>query len=197
MKVYHISRTEGLYEGMLIDIDGGFKPNNEMGDALIAGFNLRGVSEHGKSYLHDRVYFSNEPASLDDVRKSNSTCSMMITEYTFEIIRQLKFPHMPSRLVSFFAIESLTDTKYWPELISNEYSVFEIDIDYTPVKLDASYLISGLGYGQDTPFKFHQGFSPSFNYYHAINYWSGQFSDNPKPELLLSLPLTIGKKLNR
>ena len=41
----------------------------------------------------------------------------------------------------------------------------------------------------------NQGFSPSINFNQAFSYWSKEKSNNPKPEVLLPLPLTIGRRV--
>lgn len=195
MFVYHIDRSTNLQTGMKISINSNFKPNNKSGTNLLYTLNLSGVSYHGEQYLNDKVYSSKTNADLNDLTASNILCSMSITEYTFELIRQINHPNMPSRFSSFFALEKLEDLAFWPELTKEPYKIFEIEVFNNPPKLDASFLRGGIALGFNSESSFYQGFSPSINSHLANQYWSGLFSDNPKPELLLSLPLTIGKEI--
>lgn len=184
MIAYHVDRSNDLKTGAIISLDYDFKPNNDLGIELIKNLNLSGVSFHGKHYLNDIAYFSCNPATFADLEKSTSTCSTSITEYTYELFRQLNYPNRPSRFSSFFALQTLEDLKYWPELLKDAFSIFEIEVDYIPVRLDANYLSSGLAFAYDNDFEFHQGFSPSMNFYFANQYWSGGTQSLPKARII-------------
>ena len=193
MIVYHISRGKELPIGEPLEL------KNHNLNQLESDLFPKGVSYHGhKSLVAD--WFSS-PLSTIDMTKSIKKPSRFITEYTFELIRRLKFPNMPSRMTSLFALKSLDDLQYWSELTANEYAVFQIEVNELPVEVDASFLSAGLTqiFIDNTPFfqdvQFSQAFHPSENWENAINYWSGELSDDPKPELLVPFPVNVLNKI--
>lgn len=179
---------------MIIELNKSFVPNNPLGKSLISDLDFNGVSRHGELYLTDNPYYSSNPMTLEDLNKINAHNSMYITEYTFELIRKLCFSNMPSRFTSLFALESLDDLQHW-DLLQGNFSIFEIEISEPVVKLDASFLKGGIALNFVKDFQFYEGFSPSINFYNAKKYWSGLFSEKPQPEVLISLPIKVGKEI--
>lgn len=190
---YHIDRTHSLSEGKLITLNNNFQTNNPNGQILIDKMFPSGISKHGEHYLNDSVYyFASSLSCLDNIFNSNTQNSIFFTEYTFELIRRIYFSNKPSRFTSLFAIEKLEDLKYWPEIYSKDTPVFEITTENKLAIFDGNYLKGGLAFSNNP---LYQGFSASLNFEQALNYWSGKQSNSPKPEVLLSLPVTIGKRV--
>ncbi len=193
MKYYHIDRSNSLSEGQTISLNKEFTPNNDSGKLLIQKLFPDGVSAHGTHYLNDNVYFFNTGLPLvQNIATSNNQNSIYFAEYAFELVRKIFFPSMPSRYTSLFALKKLDEINQWPELTNNRYRIFEIaTIDEFPV-FDASFLGGGLCFNFQN---MYQGFSPSINFKHAFSYWSEEVSVNPKLEVLLPLPITVGKQI--
>jgi len=195
MIIYHVSREEELPVGEMLQLE-----NYQLNKMEIDLF-PEGLSYHGRKVLTADWYES--PLSTVDITKSIKKPSIHITEYTFELIRKLKFPNMPSRMTSLFALKSLDDLQYWPELTASEYSIFRLEVDEIPKEVDASFLKSGLSqifidnpyHSEDT--QFSQAFLADKNWENAIQYWSGEFSNDPRPELLVSLPVKVLDKMEK
>lgn len=152
-----------------------------------------GISKHGEHYLNDSVYYFGSSMSwLDDLFNSNTQNSIFFTEYSFELIRRIYFSDKPSRFTSIFAIEKLEDLKYWSEIYSKDTPVFEITTEKNLAIFDGNYLKGGLALSNNP---LYQGFSASLNFEQALNYWSEKQSNSPKPEVLLPLPVRIGKRV--
>lgn len=193
MKYYHIDRSGLLNEGQTISTNQSFIPNNDYGKLLIEKFFPNGVSKHGEHYLNDNVYMFQPNFSLvDNILKSNTINSIYFAEYTFELVRRLYFSTELSRYTSLFALENLEELNLWSELKSGEYRIFEIVTNNTYSTFDANFLKGGLCVSKNP---LYQGFSPSINFNQAFSYWSKEKSNNPKPEVLLPLPLTIGRRV--
>jgi hypothetical protein len=213
MKVYHISRSSELKEGTVIKLYDNLEIGMDIDDKVLSkllpngikedGLSIDlikelfpdGVSLHGINYLRD-LYYPYGEDFMTDIKSSNQIISMAITEYSFELIRRLKYSHIPSRFETLFALENLDDIKKWPELITNNYKIFEIKVNNTQVfKLDASSLLSGVYLDQKICPQV-EGFFAELNWRYSNKYWSSLDSkDMKKPELLIKLPVTIGKEI--
>ena len=99
-------------------------------------------------------------------------------------------------MTSLFALKSLDDLQYWPELTSKEYSIFQLEVEEPLVELDAYFLNAGLSQSVQNE-NFYQAFLPDENWDKALNYWSGKFSGNPKPELLIPFLVKVLDKLEK
>ena len=193
MKYYHIDRNNTLFEGQIISTQKNFIPNNSDGIFLVEKLFPNGVSMHGAHYLNDNAYFFyRTKALIEEIYNSNNINSIYFAEYAFELIRRLFFPSKPSRYESLFALENLNDIKMWSELTNTNYRVFEIETEDVFQTFDANFIRGGLCFNAK---ELYQGFSPSLNFKLAFSYWAGEKSDVPKPEVLLPLPVTIGKQI--
>lgn len=164
MIAYHIDRSGKLQEEQIISF------SNYSSDISTQLFDGK-VSEHGKRYLTECFAPDLVP---------------FIIEYEFELIRQSSFPERFSRYQSFFALESIEDLIYWPELFKPEFKIYEIEFHHNNVqKLDASFLKGG----PDLNFNLH--WDPNWTFNAAMQYWNGQTSEKPKPELLILPPVTV------
>ena len=169
-----------------------FKLDN---DPQAKAFFPDGLSQHGVNYLSDKRYISHSPATLEDIKESNSQLSEQLIEYTFELVRRSLFPEKPSRLTPIFALKNIEDSKQWEGFDNPEYPVYEIESD-SAIELDASFLKAGLTFGCClSTGSFEQGYEPIPCWEQAVMYWSGKFSDNPKREVLIPLPAKVLRRL--
>ena len=97
-----------------------------------------------------------------------------------------------SRFQSIFALESVDEFQSWPELTDGPYRIFEIEVSYLPQHFDSMWLRGGMTFCS-TENNWHFGFSPAKNAEIAFHYWSGDLSDTPRIEYLLSAPVRIGR----
>lgn len=213
MKAYHISRSLGLKEGTVIELYNNLKIGMDVNDGVLSdlfpfgiqedmlSINLikdlfpNGVSKHGIKYLSDLYYYYNEKDDMAKIKSINGIISDGIMEYSFELVRRLKYPHIPSRFESLFALENLDDIKKWHELTGGNYKIFEIEVDMQVFKLDASFLLDSI-YSGENRYSQVEGFFAEFNWRDSNNYWNSlNNEDMKKPELLIQLPVTIGKEI--
>lgn len=193
MTYYHIDRSGNLHEGKIIELNRDFIPNNADGEFLINRLFQKGVSKHGEHYLSDTIYqFNLNMPIFNEIFNSNAQNSTFFAEYTFELVRRLFFSNKSSRFTSLFALKNYDDLKFWPEIVSNNYRVFEINTADEYNVFDANFLKGGLCFSKSC---LYQGFSSSINFRQAFYYWSGEKSNSPKPEVLLPLPVKIGRQI--
>lgn len=172
---YHIDRNNNIHNNYL-ELN-----TSEFLDVcqLSKYFNMmyeNGLSNHGITYLSDINAFQN-------LQEFNN----MMIEHFVEFVRVIKFPNIPSRFQCLFAIPSLEDINKWPEL-SGDYSIYEIEYDTDKVAiLDANQLNGGINTNGN--------YSPCTNIVYAEKYLSGELSESPKLEILIPLPVKIGKKI--
>lgn len=170
MKLYHVDRSNNLFEGKVINLFNDYTLTGEYGEEICDRVKLlytEGISEHGDRYLFDGKYPD------------------WIFECYLENMRLQLFPHCLSRFQSFFALSCEYVDPFLSKLNIHKDSVqiFEIDSENCfPYDMNIiDKLISpGVGVTQ----------------YHAYRYWSGDRSECPLIEYLLPLPITIGKKVH-
>ncbi len=113
-----------------------------------------------------------------------------------ENIRRALFPDLPSRLSSFFTVGSMEDLLLWSAVfpLSPASRVFEIEYNGPLHEFDAVFL-----HGFTIP---RPGVPLDLNQHQRdiqqtqtwlYRYWTGERTDHPMPEVLLPLPVTIGK----
>lgn len=214
MKAYHISRRLDLKEGTAIKLHDSLEVGTQVTDKalselfpsgieknslsieFIKEFFPDGVSSHGINFLRVYNYSFYEQYSRENIERSNSNLSEAITEYSFELVRRLKYPHIPSRFESLFALENLDDVEKWSELTTGNYKIFEIELDPPLFKLDGSFLLSGVYFRRNMNATVDEGFFAEFNWGFSNKYWSSlNNKDMKKPELLIKLPVTLGKEI--
>ncbi len=136
-----------------------------------------GLNPHGLSML------INHPLCDDSFTEA-------ITEIIFELVRQLHFPDSPSRLTSLYASESIEQSEIWQRLWyknfqnqkeQNAHSLWEISYKTNAKLYDANFL-------NIMP---DDEFSYIFALDSAYQYWQGNISKDPLPELLVPYPVTV------
>lgn len=197
MKLYHLDRAGTLCDHADILL----KPISELDpDVRLSMLFERfpdGVSQHGINMTSRMAPFIHNPfgdqlLSADSFKGAFDQANSKIIDLTVELVRQAKFFHMPSRFQSLFAVEKLSDFFAWPGLINDltpNSQIFELDVpDGTP-RLDASFLSGGVVFNKDQNNNYYLGTFLTASYDMAVKYWSGESSDSPQYEYLVSLPL--------
>ena len=104
-------------------------------------------------------------------------------EAIFEQVRKADFPHLPSRMTSMFGWQSLDEAVAFANTNhAGGFNVFEVEVE------DESYFIGDMNL-------LYIGGQVINTFLLAHKYWSGQRSANPKLEVLIPLPVTIGKNV--
>lgn len=197
MKLYHIDRSNSLSTGDVIHLNKEINLNKDCGSYFLNDCFPNGISKHGEHYLEDFVTILKNNDPVISVKKINDEIGICISEFSIELIRRCKYPHLPSRFTSLFCLPSLDDLKQWPELETENYSIFEIEYNSNNVYIfDASHIRCSLAHiPQNNNVISKYGFSPSITYTTIDEYLSQKISQNPKLEVLVPLPITVGKKI--
>lgn len=204
MIAYHVHRhgiTETPVVGEYIHAIKSNTSNVHFTQDLIDDLLPQGLSFWGTLGLIDSTQVYHERMNIEDLQANCDARNHAIQEYTFELIRQLKYPQMPSRLASLYALESLDDLyNCWGVLHQGDYTIYEIEYEQQAVKLDANHLRSGYIFPSVSEEAKSQTlahmFSPGLNWMSANAYWSGNFTEKPKPELLISFPVKVLREVH-
>ncbi|WP_151742978.1 DUF2441 domain-containing protein [Acinetobacter sp. TUM15113] len=144
---------------------------------LIGEYYPNGISRHGQSYLCGYPSFAKKTKNNQFVPKDD------VIEAIFELVRRLEFPELPSRMSSMFAWQSLNDALAFAN--SNHiggFKIHEVETESENIFIgDMNFLKTG---GQVIN-----------SYVLARKYWSGETSSSPILEVLIPLPVTIGKEV--
>ena len=171
MKIFFaVDRTDFLKEGKIISLA---KYNDITPIELqrhVDDMFPEGLSHHG-----DRYFLTNN---------SVGTIASPAIELLFEYVRRAHFPTAISRFQSFFACETEAEAVSFKNIYgSSTDSIYEIYTNNNYMKVNMNLLINN----NTTLVCSH----------FAHEYWSGSSSTLPNPfwEMLLELPIRIGKKL--
>jgi hypothetical protein len=186
MIAYHLDRSEQLQSDSTLNL---IPTNANTSDTTISLYGLDKVSHWGK-LCYD--YFQHLISDID-VEKSFASSNSFSIDLQAESIRKQFFQNKPSRFKSIFAVKELNDFKLWERYFQiNENShIFEIEFDDSAYcEADASFLRGGI----------IQSSNPNQCALQIMDtlkkYWSGQMSENPLPELIVSLPVYIKRQLS-
>lgn len=181
MIAYHIDRSETLSSNITLPL---IKLNYDALNPAFKSYSFDEVSMFGM-----RVY-----KALQELSSPLSQCSM---NYEFinsiqidlqaEIVRDMYFPHMPSRFKCIFGVKTISDFLLWKKYlpINKNTCIYEVEtLSDKYVLLDASFLKGGIMA------------DPNSIFTSLMKYWSGMISNNPLPELLIPLPAKILRKLD-
>lgn len=175
MIAYHLDCSGKLKEGYKLPlIDTNANPDDQI--VKLYGFNK--VSHWGKLCYE---YLLN-PFTLTDINSINS----FQIDLQAEIIRKQFYSNIPSRFKSIFAVKQISDFIPWKNIFQliRSTKIFEIEYDTSKcIELDANYLRGGIDC------------NPNSQIESLHKYWSGQLSNSPLLELLIPLPITIGRSI--
>lgn len=176
MIAYHLDRCGTLSAGQRIC---GFSSPN--------CFGLPELSQWG---ISEKNLFSGSPQVL-----STSLIASHNLEVRAESFRKLNYPDAPSRLSSFYAVPKLEHFKFWKRIfcISPPARIFEVYYDRPCNAYDANHLrLSAIDLSL-VPASENDYIQAVIKTERSLHhYWSHDFTDDPLPELLLTLPVTIG-----
>ena len=174
MLFYHLDRDNMLKDKAFMTLLP--EPSDCLGSMseLLEGLFPLGLSSHGEKYFYNTTL----------LEKSSDK----VAELIFEYIRLKWFPHLPSRYQAYFAFLSYEDLIKSPLFDISRY-IYEIETD--------NYFIADMNLLSGAFFRFEDA-----NYTNipivaerAKQYWSGQYSDNPQPEVLIIPPAKIIRRL--
>jgi len=128
-----------------------------------------GISRHGQFYL-DKVFLSTGP-------NLSHTPNELILETTFDLVRQLKFPDIPSRFTSVFGCLTLEDALIIKsQTFQNQGVIYRVACE--------NYFIADMNLLRQVATVIGLQLV-------AEKYWSGQSSNNPFLEVLMACPVII------
>lgn len=204
MILYHMDRAHTLKSGMQLELHKPLELGEEVANSLFMKNFPYGISLHGKSYLPRGCTVMGAAGFIDhqlalnasEVQQKLNNANQRIIELVVELVRQSRFPQMPSRLVSLFTVKSIDEFKAWESLLGkiNGNPIYEVEVPYEAREFDARWLRGGYGFGLDnTAMGLYLGVSIDVMYDMAYRYWSGEVSDSPLMECLVPLPVQIGE----
>lgn len=177
---YHIDRLGNLSENSTIELD-----KNSFQDACDENpfFNhlfSNGVSSHGYQYLDGYYPSKHDPSFFIST----------ILEVELELMRAAYYKDNVSRLQAFFAVPTLDDVEKWVKIFNvQNYKVFEVEYDPSTANLRDANLIKFANGNEDGSYK------PWLDFYYLNQYLQGNMTDDPSPELLIPLPVKIGRQI--
>lgn len=146
---------------------------------LIEKYFPEGLSPHGLQILQS-------------YKMDNALIEEPITEIVFELVRQLDFPWLPSRLSSLYASDTLEHAEQWNHFwikalhghsSQSAKSIWEINIKAdTELKLHDASLLNTIPNNE---------FSYLKKLENAYRYWNCEITENPMPELLIPYPVVV------
>lgn len=210
MILYHADRCNSLSEGMKLQLEKDYKLNDPK-EAIFRKFYPEGLSRHGQQYIQDVIYlFQTLTQAFEDPKTgilypsciaaleltyANNKIGPVCCEMQFELVRKAFFPDKPSRWQSLFAVENIDDFEQWSaEGLSENYPVYEIEVDSSLQKFDSEWLKGTICIGPVGAPK-HMGFSPSLNMEMPMHYWQGDATSCPRWEYIIPLPAVVGRRV--
>ena len=162
-----------------------------------------GVSKHCLNYFTDSasmlIAIQSMPlgqlfVAADSLAAANRRISSQLIELTVELVRRQLFPHYPSRLISLFAVEQISDFKKWGLERTEQARVFQISAPDNLKRFDARHLRGGITFTTDETGTYC-GCLLTAMYDQAIKYWSCEPSADPLWEYLVPLPAQLHQVL--
>ena len=164
-----------------------------------------GVSQHCLNYFTNRASTlmtigpsSFSPAqplgqffvSADSLAAANGVISQQLIEFTVELVRRQLFPNYPSRLISLFAVQQLSDFEKWGWAGLERARVFQISAPDNLKRFDARHLRGGITLSINGA-ESYCGCLLTAMYDAAVKYWSCEPSADPLWEYLVPLPAQL------
>ena len=168
---YHLSRTDSLIPGQLLDLIDTPTCCLET-EALFKTSFPSGITKHGEIYLFSQI-------------QNNQIGSMQFIEAVFELIRRAEFPEKPSRFQSIYGCETIEEAKAfrdkYPQYNGKQSStIWEVECA-KGYKVDMNWLNTG------------NTFLDSILL--AKKYWGGVPSLTPMWEILMCPPVRCLRKV--
>lgn len=136
-----------------------------------------GISRHGIQYLF------NDPILVYQTQNKQLMPISPMVEAIFEQVRRAYFPNLPSRMVSMFAWQTLDEAvSFGSGSHVGGYNIFEVDVDAEKVFVGDMRLLTIGGQVINA-------------YALAHKYWNGERTSSPLLEVLIPLPITLGKSV--
>ncbi|RGD76380.1 DUF2441 domain-containing protein [Faecalicoccus pleomorphus] len=195
MKLYHIDRSNQLKENKVIQLNKNFVNSDSEINNFFNSLFPSGISHHGEFYLNDYCTFPPSEICTYYLQHDINEIGIHATECYIELFRKAYYPHLPSRFTSLFALENIEDISLWPELTQSKYRIFEIEYTEKIYKFDASFIKAVVSQINGENNQTQISFCPITVLNEINKYLSGKLSDTPQPEILLPLPVTIGKEI--
>lgn len=134
-----------------------------------------GLSNHGVYYL------LNNPILINQIENNNYVPISPMIEAIFEQIRRVSYSHLPSRMVSMFAWQEINEAvTFANSLHTGQYKILEVETE--------NYFIGDMNL-------LKLGGQVANAYAMAHKYWKQEYSSNPNLEVLIPLPVTLGKEV--
>lgn len=162
-----------------------------------------GVSQHCLNYFTDRASMLTVIPSMplgqifvtaDSLAAANRRISSQLIELTVELVRRQLFPHYPSRLISLFAVEQISDFEKWDWECPEQARVFQISVPDNLKRFDAGHLRGGITFTTNEAGTYC-GCLLTAMYDRAIKYWSCEPSADSLWEYLVPLPAQLHQVL--
>lgn len=182
MKFYHYDRRNSL--NAQVSLIEAKSPINKYieADMLIKSIFSNGINRMALTYLNECAFDDNNPNNQ----------STFIAEYIFETVRRLEYPDLPSRFTSIYAAKNLEELKYWIDVLQRNYTYDSNDANIKIVETEKFVYVDSCWRDFCIYSDFHKlNLNPFLFHYYARQYWSGEMSEEPKPEVLCGLPVTI------
>ncbi len=194
MRFYHLDRMN-TFPSQSAEQLLPLKTSNTLGaESIFNQLYPNGISKTGERYLNP---FDIDTSNLEQTCENYRIYSI---EYALEVVRLMRFAHLPSRFESLFACERKEDVRTWACTLSQN----SMDSTNATVKIiettndffigDSTWrdqsltLKRKLEYGQEDR---SLVFSPFAYHYWAIQYWSGICTNTPMKEVLCRLPVRV------
>lgn len=211
MLLYHLDRGHSLKEGMQINLKNGSQALSNVENSHFISLFTDGFSFFGLDILCSTcpmipTFFDRSGDSpfinVGNLFKIKGQVDIKLIEFIFELVRRLYFSHYPSRFQSLFAVDSVKEFHRWPELLEGkaktfsliDYDVYEISVSDNIPAFDSSWLRGGIAAGIDKGLFFY-GVKIDSLFDVAYHYWNRDFTEEPRLEYLVKLPIRVGRKV--
>jgi len=211
MLLYHLDRGHSLKEGMQINLKNGSQALSNVENSPFISLFTDGFSFFGLDILCSTcpmipTFFDRSGDSpfinVGNLFKIKGQVDIKLIEFIFELVRRLYFSHYPSRFQSLFAVDSVKEFHRWPELLEGkaktfsliDYDVYEISVSDNIPAFDSSWLRGGIAAGIDKGLFFY-GVKIDSLFDVAYHYWNKDFTEEPRLEYLVKLPIRVGRKV--
>lgn len=185
VKFYTVDRSGEVNESDKFELITDFSQSKylELPDLFSQEDNVKCINEYFPNGIsrHGQIYLFGYPSFARRTQNNNLIPSVEMIEAIFELVRRKDFPELPSRMTSMFAWQTINEAKVFADSYpQGSYKILEVESDNVFIG-DMSLLTLG---GQVIN-----------SYVLAKKYWSGERSPSPKLEVLISLPVIIGKEV--